>query len=173
VGYVLLGVVAANEAAATAMTYYLFTYLFIVTGVFGVLLALRGNNTSGGVLNDLSGLRRRSPVTALLLVIFALSLAGTPATAGFLGRYFIFHSLLDAGHRYIAWFVALSSLPLAYPYLRIAVYAWRGKKSETEGAAVSFGVLEAIVLGICVFVSLAAGLYSEPFTRMARYAFGQ
>ena len=173
VGYVLLGVVAANEAAATAMTYYLFTYLFIVTGVFGVLIALRGNNTSGGVLNDLSGLRRRSPVTALLLVIFVLSLAGAPATAGFLGRYFIFHSLLDAGHRYTAWFVALSSLPLAYSYLRIAVYAWRGKKSETEGAAVSFGVLEAIVLGICVFVSLAAGLYSEPFTRMARYAFGQ
>lgn len=173
VGYVLLGVVAANEAAATAMTYYLFTYLFIVTGVFGVLIALRGNNTSGGVLNDLSGLRRRSPVTALLLVIFVLSLAGAPATAGFLGRYFIFHSLLDAGHRYIAWFVALSSLPLAYSYLRIAVYAWRGNKSETEAAAVVFGVPEAIVLGICVFVSLAAGLYSEPFTRMARYAFGQ
>jgi hypothetical protein len=40
-------------------------------------------------------------------------------------------------------------------------------------AAVSLGVPEAVVLGICVFVSLAAGLYSEPFTRMARYAFGQ
>ena len=46
--YVLLGVVAANEAAATAMTYYLFTYLFMLTGVFGVLIALRGQDTSGG-----------------------------------------------------------------------------------------------------------------------------
>jgi NADH-quinone oxidoreductase subunit N len=173
VGYVLLGIVAANEAAATAMTYYMFTYLFIVTGVFGVLIALRGQEPSGGFLNDLSGLRRRSPVTALLLIIFVLSLAGAPPTAGFFGRYFIFRALLETGHRYIAWFVALSSLPLAYSYLRIAVYAWRGNKSETEAAAVVFGVPEAIVLGICVFVSLAAGLYSEPFTRMARYAFGQ
>jgi NADH-quinone oxidoreductase subunit N len=172
-GYVLLGVVAANEAAATAMIYYLFTFLFLVTGVFGVLMAMRGNDTSAGVLSDLSGLWRRSPVTALLLIIFVLSLAGAPPTAGFFGRYFIFRSLLETGHRYIAWFVVLSSLPLAYSYLRIVVFAWRGKKPETESEAVSFGVPEAIVLGICVFVSLAAGLYSEPFTRMARYAFGQ
>jgi NADH-quinone oxidoreductase subunit N len=174
VGYILLGVVAANEAAATAMTYYLFTYLFILTGAFAVLIAVRGNNTSVGVLNDLGGLWKRSPVTALLLIIFVLSLAGAPPTAGFFGRYFIFHALLETGHRYIAWFVALSSLPLAYSYLRIAVYAWRGgSKSETQSMPISFGVPEAIVLGICVFVSLAAGLYSGPFTRIARYAFGQ
>jgi NADH-quinone oxidoreductase subunit N len=174
VGYILLGVVAANEAAATAMTYYLFTYLFILTGAFAVLIAVRGNNTSVGVVNDLGGLWKRSPVTALLLIIFVLSLAGAPPTAGFFGRYFIFHALLETGHRYIAWFVALSSLPLAYSYLRITVYAWRGgSKSETQSMPISFGVPEAIVLGICVFVSLAAGLYSEPFTRIARYAFGQ
>jgi len=172
-GYVLLGVVAANEGAATAMTYYLLTYLFMVTGVFGILIAVRGRNTCAGGLNDLSGLRQRSPVTALLLIIFVLSLAGAPPTAGFFGRYFIFRSLLETGHRYIAWFVALSSLLVAYSYLRVAVYAWRGDKSETESAAESFGIPEAIVLGVCVFVSLAAGLYSEPFTRMARYAFGQ
>jgi NADH-quinone oxidoreductase subunit N len=172
-GYVLLGVVAANEGAATAMTYYLFTYLLILTGVLGILMVVRGTNSSAGVLSDLGGLRQRSPVTAVLLIIFVLSLAGVPPTAGFFGRYFIYRSLLETGHRYIAWFVALSSLPVAYSYLRIAVFAWRGTKSETESAAVSFGIPEAIVLGICVFVSLAAGLYSEPFTRMARYAFGQ
>jgi NADH-quinone oxidoreductase subunit N len=172
-GYVLLGVVAANEGAATAMTYYLFTYLFMVTGLFGVLIAVGEKNAPAGFLSDLSGLRQRSAVMALLLIVFVLSLAGAPPTAGFFGRYFIFHSLLETGHRYIAWFVAVSSLPLAYSYLRIAVYAWRGNKSGSESTAVVFGAWEAIVLGICVFVSLAAGLYSEPFTRMARYAFGQ
>jgi NADH-quinone oxidoreductase subunit N len=171
--YVLLGVVAANEGAATGMTYYLFTYLFIATGAFGVLIAVCGKNTSGGILKDLSGLRQRSPVTALLFIIFVLTLAGAPPTAGFFGRYYIFHALLETGHRYTAWFVAVSSLPVAYSYLRVAVYAWRGSKSETGSGPITFGIPEAIVLGICVFVSLAAGLYSEPFTRMARYAFGQ
>jgi NADH-quinone oxidoreductase subunit N len=172
-GYVLLGVVAANEAAATAMTYYVFTYLLILTGALGILMVVRGTNSSAEALSDLGGLRRRSPVMAVLLIIFVVALAGVPPTAGFFGRYFIYRSLLETGHRYIAWFVALSSLPVAYSYLRIAVFAWRGTKSETESAAVSFGISEAIVLGICVFVSLAAGLYSEPFMRMARYAFGQ
>jgi hypothetical protein len=32
---------------------------------------------------------------------------------------------------------------------------------------------QAVALGVAVFVSLAAGLYPEPFTRLARYAFGQ
>ena len=172
VSYVLLGVVAANEVAATAMTYYLFTYLFTVTGAFGVLIAVRGENSSVEVLNDLSGLRKRSPITAFLLIILS-SVAGAPPSAGFFGRYFIFHSLLETGHRYIGWFVALSSLPVAYSYLRIAVYAWRGRGAGTVSTPVTFGVPEAIVSGICLFVSLAAGLYSEPFTRMARYAFGQ
>jgi hypothetical protein len=31
---------------------------------------------------------------------------------------------------------------------------------------------QAVALGVAVFVSLAAGLYPEPFTRLARYAFG-
>jgi NADH-quinone oxidoreductase subunit N len=171
--YVLLGVIAANEAAATAMTYYLFTYLFIVTGVFGVLIAVCGKNTSAGVLKDLSGLRQRSPVTALLLIMFLITLAGTPPTAGFFGRYYMFHALLETGHRYTAWFVAVSSLPVAYSYLRVGMYAWRGSKPETGSGPAAFGIPEAIVLGICVFVSLVGGLYAEPFTRMARYAFGQ
>jgi NADH-quinone oxidoreductase subunit N len=119
------------------MTYYMFTYLFIVTGVFGVLIALRGQEPSGGFLNDFSGLRRRSPVTALLLIIFVLSLAGAPPTAGFFARYFIFRALLETGHRYIAWFVALSSLPLAYSYLRIAVRMARQQiRNRSRGGCV-------------------------------------
>jgi ribulose kinase len=31
---------------------------------------------------------------------------------------------------------------------------------------------QAVALGIAVFVTLAAGLYPEPFTRLAHYAFG-
>ena len=172
VGYVLLGLVAANESSLTGMTYYLFTYLFMLTGAFAIVIVLRRKGSGGENLNDLPGLYRRSPSTALLLTIFVLSLAGIPPTAGFLGRYFIVHALLEARHPFLAWFAALSALPLAYAYLRIAVHAWRSSKSQSETTPVSFGIPEALALGVCLFVSLAAGLYSEPFTRMARYAFG-
>jgi NADH-quinone oxidoreductase subunit N len=172
-GYLLLGLISADDQALTAMVYYLFTYLFILTGIFAVLIVLRHKHSTVEDLSDLHGLRQRSPVTALLLIVFVVSLAGFPPTAGFFGRYFIFRSLLESGHRALAWFDALSALPLACSYLRVAVYAWRNTTSQTEATPVSSGVPEALVLGVCLFVSVAAGLYSDPFTRMARYAFGQ
>ena len=80
--YVLLGVVAANEGAATAMTYYLFTYLFIATGVFGVLVAVCGKNTSWGVLKDLSGLRQAESGHRAAIDNFCAYARGRPAYCG-------------------------------------------------------------------------------------------
>jgi NADH-quinone oxidoreductase subunit N len=166
IGYMFLTLVPGDETALTALAYYLFTYLFVVTGAFAILLAI-GHKTPGG-------LGGRSPVAAVLLVIFVIALAGFPPTAGFFARYSLFQSLLQSGHRCIAWLAAFSALPLAWSYLRIAIYAWRRSPDpNAEISAVSLGAPEAIVLGVCAFVSLAAGLYSEPFMRMARYAFGQ
>lgn len=171
-GYLLLGLVSGNESALTAIAYYLFTYLFILSGAFAVLLTLRRKGDAAGHLPHLNGLRNRNPLAALLLIVFVIALAGFPPTAGFFARYFLFNAVLEAGHRYLAWFAALSALPLAFSYLRIAWRAWR-TDPQIESATLSFGAPEAIVLGACAFVSLAAGLYSEPFLRMARYAFGQ
>ncbi|HEY2350916.1 MAG TPA: proton-conducting transporter membrane subunit [Candidatus Acidoferrum sp.] len=173
IGFILLGLVSANEGALTGMSYYLFTYLFILTGAIAVLITVRHNGVAAEHLSDLAGLRRHNPISTILLIVFVLALAGFPPTAGFLGRYLIFRSLLQTAHPVLAWFAAIASIPLAYSYLRIAVYAWRNTGSPVESAAPSFGIPEAVVLGVCVFVSLAAGLYSEPFTRLARYAFGQ
>ena len=174
VGYLLLALVAGDETALTAMAYYLFSYVFIVTGAFAILLAVRNKSGAGVQLASLNGLRSGSPVAAALLIIFAIALAGFPPTGIFFARYSLFQSLLHNNHRYTAWFAAFAALPLAYSYLRIAVQAWRRNPSpDAEIPAASFGAPEAIVLGVCAFVSLAAGLYSEPFLRMARYAFGQ
>jgi len=174
IGYMLLALISGDETALTALVYYLFTYLFIVSGAFAVLLAARNQSAAGPQMASLNDLGGRSPVVAVLLVIFVIALAGFPPTAGFFARYSLFQSLWRSGHRYTAWCAAFLALPLAWSYLRIAVHACRrSPDSNAETAAVSLGAPEAIVLGVCAFVSLAAGLYSEPFMRMARYAFGQ
>jgi NADH-quinone oxidoreductase subunit N len=174
IGYILLALVAGDETALTAMAYYLFSYLFIVTGAFAILLAVRNSSSAVAQPSSFNGLGARSPVAAVLLLVFMIALAGFPPTAIFFARYSLFQSLLHNHHRYIAWIAAFAALPLAWCYLRIAMQAWRRNADPgSEVVAASFGAPEAIVLGICAFVSLAAGLYSEPFLRMARYAFGQ
>src|SRR6266550_1303250 len=171
VGYILLGLVAGNGTALTGISFYLFAYVFMTAGAFAVIIVLRQKGLIGEELEDLNGLYQRSPAAALLLLIFMLSLAGIPPTAGFMGKYFIFLSLIETHHPVLAVFAVLYIVPALYYYFRIVVHAWL--KQPGEAPRPSMTSAQAVALGITVFVTLAAGLYPEPFTRLAQYAFGQ
>ena len=71
-------------------------------GAFAIIIVLRRQGLIGDELDDLNGLIKRSPVAAVLLLIFMLSLAGIPPLAGFVGKYFILLSLIQTGHYYLA-----------------------------------------------------------------------
>src|SRR5882724_2138262 len=178
VGYILLGLLAWNEStgkltrnASTGIAFYLLSYVFMTAGAFAVLIVLRQKGIIGEELDDLNGLYYRSPAAAVLLLIFMLSLAGIPPTAGFMGKYFIFLSLIETHHPLLAVFAVLYIVPALYYYFRIVVHAWL--KQPGEAPAPIMTSAQAVALGIAVFVTLAAGLYPEPFTRLAQYAFGQ
>ena len=170
VGFLLLGFVAGNESGFVGVAYYLIAYVFMTLGAFAVLTVLRQKDSSGENLDDVNGLFQSSPATAIALVIFMMSLAGIPPTAGFLGKYYIFQALIEAKHPWIAWAAAVSVLPGLYYYLRLVVRAW--KKPAIDAQRLVMSSAEAVVLGVALFVSLAAGLYAEPFKRLAHYAFG-
>jgi len=171
VGYILLGLVAGNKTAFTGIAFYLFAYVFMTAGAFAVIIVLRQKGLIGDELEDLNGLYQRSPAAAVLLLIFMLSLAGIPPTAGFMGKYFIFLSLIETHHPVLAVFAVLYIVPALYYYFRIVVHAWLKQPGEAPRPFMTSA--QAVALGIAVFVTLAAGLYPEPFTRLAQYAFGQ
>src|SRR6266851_508261 len=118
VGYILLGLLAWNEStgkltktASTGIAFYLFSYVFMTAGAFAVIIVLRQKGLIGDELDDLNGLYQRSPAAAILLLIFMLSLAGIPPTAGFMGKYFIFLSLIETHHPVLAVFAVLYIVP--------------------------------------------------------------
>jgi NADH-quinone oxidoreductase subunit N len=171
VGYMLLGLAAGNATGLTGILYYLIAYAFMTLGAFAVVIVLRQRGLIGDELEDLDGLYQRSPVAALLLLIFMLSLAGIPPLAGFVGKYFIFQALIETHHPVLAVFAALYIVPGLYYYFRVVKHAWL--KNPGEGAPIpQISSAQAFALGVALFVSLAAGLYPEPFTHLARYAFG-
>ncbi|MGB2900641.1 MAG: NADH-quinone oxidoreductase subunit N [Candidatus Acidiferrum sp.] len=170
VGYILLGLVAGNETGLVGIAYYLFAYVFMTAGAFAVIIVLRQKGLIGEELEDLNGLYQRSPAAAVLLLIFMLSLAGIPPTAGFMGKYFIFLSLIESKHPVLAVFAVLYIVPALYYYFRIIVHAWLKQPGEAPLPVMTNA--QAVALGVTVFVTLAAGLYPEPFTKLAHYAFG-
>jgi len=174
VGYVLLGLVAAatgpqvNVTGLKAVAFYLFAYAFMNIGAFAIVIVLRRQGLIGDDLEDLNGLIQRSPSAAVLLLIFMLSLAGVPPTAGFVGKYYIFLSLIETGHYYLAIFAVLYIIPAVYYYFRIVVHAWMRESTDPVRPVIS--PAQALALTVTVFVSLVAGLYPEPFVRLASYS---
>jgi NADH-quinone oxidoreductase subunit N len=171
VGYILLGLVAWNATGFTGIVYYLIAYGFMTMGAFAVIIVMRQRGIIGDTLDDLDGLYQRNPALALLLLIFMLSLAGIPPTAGFMGKYFIFQALIETHHPVLAILAALYAVPALYYYLRVVVHAWMRTPGDVPAPQMSSA--QAFALGVTLFVTLAAGLYPEPFTHLARYAFGQ
>lgn len=172
VGYILLGIVAWNETGILGIFYYLIAYAFMTIGAFAIVVVLHQRGLIGDELSDLDGLYQRSPGAALLLLVFMLSLAGIPPTAGFMGKYFIFQALIQSNHWILAIFAALYIVPAVFYYFRVIVHAWLKKPGENAPVPL-LSTAQLFALVITVFVTLAAGLYPEPFTHLARYALGQ
>jgi NADH-quinone oxidoreductase subunit N len=175
-GFILLGLVQGTEAGFTGILFYLGVYVFMTVGAFGILIALQQRGSNVTELRDLDGLFWRSPAAALLLLVFMMSLAGVPPTAGFLAKYFIVKALLAHPHPELAAFAVVNALLSVYCYGRVAARALKKPHADAlpiEASALTISNGQTIALTVAVFVSLAAGLYAEPFLRLARYAFGQ
>lgn len=174
-GFILLGLVAGNDLGFSAMLYYMGAYVFMAAGAFGVLLVVEQNGAAASKLEDLDGLMRRSPTAAVLLVVCLMALAGVPPTAGFAARYYIVKSLFSAPHPELAVFAMLSAVVGLFYYGRVAAHILKKPTSDASREtvpALTIGSAQTIALTVVVFVSVVAGLYPEPFLRIARYAFG-
>jgi len=171
VGYLLLGLVAAadgNRDGLTAMAIYLLVYAFMNLGAFAVIVVMRRKDLMGDELDDFSGLMARAPGMALLMLVFLLSLAGIPPMAGFLGKYFIFLSLIETGHYYLAVLAVAYSVVALYYYFRIVVAMFMRKATEAVPLATSVGV--KVALAVTLAMTLVIGIYPQPFISMAREA---
>jgi NADH-quinone oxidoreductase subunit N len=129
---------------------------------------MRRKNLVGDEIDDLSGLMARAPGSAILMLIFLLSLAGIPPTAGFIGKYFIFLSLIQTRHYFLAVLAVAFAVVALYYYFRIVVAMFMKKPLDTVPLATSPGV--SVALGITLGMTLIVGVYPQPFIVLARAA---
>ena len=109
---------------------------------------------------------KKSPGYAVLMLIFLLSLAGIPPTAGFLGKYYIFWSLIEAQAYTLAVIATLYVAVAIYYYFRIVRSMFVGEVHDKAPMATSFGMRVALVAS--GLMTLAIGLYPEPFLHLAQ-----
>lgn len=175
VGYILLGLVGSvnkdgslNKLGLEAMAFYLLVYLFFNTGAFAVVIVLRRKGVIGDNVDDLSGLMQRNPGAAVLMLIFLLSLAGIPPTAGFVAKLLVFWALIQTQHYVLAVLAVAYILPAVYYYFRLVAAMWVREAVDPVRPAIT--VAQKFALGAMAIVTLAAGIFPEQFVRLAVYS---
>ncbi len=120
-GYILIGVAAANETGVYGALFYLIAYLFTNLGAFAVMTQMARQSGEDQTYHTYRGLYKRSPGLAIMMMIFMLSLAGVPLTGGFVGKYLLFYSAVQAGLNWLLIIAVLTTVISAFFYLRVIV----------------------------------------------------
>jgi len=164
-GYVLLGLVAGNDTGVQGIAVYIMVYAFMTLGAFLVVAAMQRDGVRGDTIEDLRGLIRRRPGYAIWMLIFLMSLAGLPPTAGFIGKYFIFVSLIETGHYTAAVIAALFAAVALYYYFRIVKVMFELNDEKDDAPSPAFSLSFATALTITGVLTVVIGLYPEPFLK--------
>ncbi|MEZ5358004.1 MAG: NADH-quinone oxidoreductase subunit N [Candidatus Zixiibacteriota bacterium] len=154
-GYIMVGVVAASQLGVASTGFYMFAYMFANMGAFAVV-AIYAEKSGSENISDFAGLSKSSPVLAILMTMFMLSLAGIPPMAGFMAKYYIFAAAIQAGYTWLVILALLTSVISLYYYANVIrlMYLVEGENkyhivpSFPAGMVLSIAGIGAVLFGI-------------------------
>lgn len=162
IGYMLMGFAAVSASGTGMILFYLVAYLFGNMGAFLCVQAV-GNAEHSDDMDAYKGLAQRSPVLALSLLVFLLSLGGIPFVAGFWAKLFIFRAVIDQHMYALALLGAMATIVALYYYLVLSSRMYIDKPENPEPVAIAPPLLVAIL--ICAIGVVVMGAYPEPWVR--------
>ena len=126
-GYLLAGVVVGTQLGVQATAFYLAVYLLMNVAAFAVVVARERVSEFGDDLRSFENLGTMAPLLAWPMTIAMLSLAGFPATAGFIGKFYLIDASVAGDYTWLGIAIVIGSvLSLAY-YLRVIAVMWMGR----------------------------------------------
>jgi NADH-quinone oxidoreductase subunit N len=183
-GYLLVGVVVGIERGLEATAFYLAVYLAMNVAAFAVVVARERVSEHGDDISSFENLGQSNPWLAWPMTIAMLSLAGFPATGGFIGKFFLIDAAVSGDYTWLGIAIVIGSvLSLGY-YLRVVAAMWMGRyevelpsvpprrvkpvsgwspeadtRAQPEVAAVAI---------VCAVLTVLFGLWPEPLFDAAR-----
>ena len=178
-GYALIGVVVAGghsgEGASTgfaSVLLYIAIYSFMTLGAFALIGMLRKEGQESEQIEDYAGLAKREPLAAFFMLVFMVSLAGIPPTAGFIGKFYIFMAAVNGGMTWLAIVAVIFAAISAFYYLRVVMVMYM---REAEGSVATHSRLEtspalSLVLACALAGVVLLGLFPNGLWSLASQA---
>jgi NADH-quinone oxidoreductase subunit N len=166
-GYLLVGVLAPSKDGLSGTMFYLVAYGFSVLAAFAVVTLVRDGDGEATHLSRWAGLGRRSPFYASLFTFILLAFAGIPLTSGFTSKFAVFGPALAEGRAWLVVAGVLTSMVLAFPYLRVVVMMWLSEPGDSTPTVAVPGGLTSAALMIGVVATLVLGVAPAPLLDLA------
>jgi len=170
-GYIMMALVPfgqkdiMDDAIASALL-YLVAYAVMNFAAWAIVITLEKAEGKGLEIQDYAGLGRKYPVLAAIMAVSMLSFTGIPPTLGFIGKFYLFRSVIDGGFVGLAIIGVLTSLVSAYYYLRVVIYMYM-QDGEPSVHRDNWVYLTAAVTGVGMIV---LGIFSLPLLNWAYQA---
>ncbi|HEX4033247.1 MAG TPA: NADH-quinone oxidoreductase subunit N [Solirubrobacteraceae bacterium] len=130
-GYIMGGVVVSTQLGVAATVFYLAVYVLMNIAAFAVVIARERESAFGDDIDSVAGLGREQPLLAWPLTIAMLSLAGIPATAGFIGKIYLIQALVDGNYAWLGVIIVVGSMISLGYYLRVIAAMWMRDSPST------------------------------------------
>lgn len=179
-GYILIAFTASgyvgDQAPSSAIIFYLVAYTFATIGAFGILTFLERRGEEATTYDDLDGLGFKHPWLGAAMVIFMLSAAGIPPTAGFFAKFLAFKTAIDASASgpaptmmiLLATIGILASVCGVYYYLRVVVHLYMKEATRVIRPIVSWTA--GVAVAICAIATLGLGIFPGHLQKLSEVA---
>lgn len=176
-GYLLLGIIANNVYGNIGLVIYLFVYVLMNMGAFGVIISLRRRGIIGDNVDDMTGLAQKAPGMAAMMAVFMLSLGGLPGTGGFIGKWYLLYGLFDRakadGRNWYYWLAGWAAINIVvsfFYYIRFIRVMYLGDRVADEEPLTMSPALRTALVAALVGI-LFVGVYPQPFIVLAQKLF--
>ena len=122
-----------------------------------------GTPEGSGQMDAYKGLAQRSPVLALSLLVFLLSLGGIPFVAGFWAKLFIFRAVINQQMYALALLGAVATIVALYYHLVLSSRMYVDAPDRRTPVAVPMPLLLALL--VCAVGTVVMGMYPEPWVQ--------
>ena len=165
-GYVMIALTVGGPEGLASGAFYLLVYTIVNIGAFSIVIFFAGKEEKFEKISDYAGFGSRYPFAALSLAIFLLALAGIPATAGFMGKYKIFMTAINAGYVWLAIIGVANSLISVWYYIGVVVTMYmKPENADIPKAELSPTLLVAILVSLIGTIGL--GLFPDIWVGLA------
>ncbi|HEX2071696.1 MAG TPA: NADH-quinone oxidoreductase subunit N [Thermoleophilaceae bacterium] len=130
-GYMLAGVIVGTKLGLQATAFYLAAYLVMNVAAFAVVIARERVSEHGDDIESLRDLSRAAPLLAWPMTIAMLALAGFPATAGFIGKFYLIDAAVAGDYAWLGIVIVVGSMISLVYYLRVVAVMWMDRLEIT------------------------------------------